>query len=90
MILGTEKYSESSDIFSCGLVFAEFYNLLPIFCGTSAIDQLYKYFTMLGNQDFLNWEEGMKLANFHGLKIPKNQTQRLEDHLVGASQMAID
>jgi len=60
-ILGTSKYDESSDVFALGLVFAEFYNLTPLFCGTSALDQLYKYIDVLGADDFKYWEEGMRL-----------------------------
>ncbi|CAI2367139.1 unnamed protein product [Moneuplotes crassus] len=90
MILGAEKYSATCDVFSCGLVFAEFYHLLPLFCGSSSMNQLQKYMKVLGTEDFISWEEGMLEFKKIGVKLPKQVIKSLKDLIPEASEGALD
>lgn len=90
LILGTKTYDSHSDVFSLGLVFAEFYNLIPLFCGNTSLDQLNKYIQVLGSKDFIYWEEGMQLLKSLKIKIPAISECKLSEKLPGASEVAID
>jgi serine/threonine protein kinase len=90
MILSVSQYSESSDVFSLGLIFAEFYNLIPLFCGSSNINQLTKYINNLGTQDLIYWREGIEQINKINYKVPRNPTCNLKSLLPKASPIAID
>lgn len=90
MILGVSTYNESSDVFSLGLVFAEFYNLIPLFWGTSSLNQLQKYMINLGTHDFIYWAEGLEQINKINYRFPKNTSWNLAKLLPGASTTAID
>lgn len=62
-ILEVEKYDEKSDVFAVGCVFAEFFTLKPLFCGSSSKDQLTKYLKAMGIEQVQSWKEGMEQFN---------------------------
>ena len=90
LILGTTEYGQSWDIFACGIVFAEFYSLIPVFWGKNSADQLLKYISILGSEDLYEWEEGLELWSKQNIVIPKIKSNKLGDFIPGASLESID
>jgi len=56
LMLGTDQYSTPIDVWSLGCIMAELYTKVPLFCGDSEIDQLYKIFQALGTPSENIWE----------------------------------
>lgn len=44
LLVRSTVYNSPVDIFAFGCIIAELYNLTPIFCGSSELDQLHKIF----------------------------------------------
>jgi cyclin-dependent kinase 2 len=57
ILLGSQEYSKSVDIWSVGCIFAELVLMQPIFQGESDIDQLMKIFKVLGTPDEEVWPD---------------------------------
>lgn len=69
---------------------AELYMQLPLFPGSSEIDQLNKITKVLGTPDKTSWPEGYKLAQSRGYHFPDEKGQNLADLIPWASPDAID
>lgn len=50
VLLNSERYSTSLDIWSVGCIFAEMATKRPLFRGDSEIDQLFRIFRLVNNQ----------------------------------------
>ena len=87
-ILEVDKYDESSDVFSLGCVFAEFFKLRPVFAGSSSKDQIMKYLSAVGIEQLINWEKGYKLSSKYWLQNEKFGKPNLHTLLTGASKSA--
>lgn len=70
VLLGTEKYSTTVDLWSVGCIFYEIAHKKCLFCGDSEIDQLFKIFRTLGTPREDNWPGVGKLKDFKG-SFPK-------------------
>lgn len=66
ILLGTEKYSQSVDIWSVGCILYELAHSKCLFCGDSEIDQLFKIFKTLGTPTDKTWPEVTQLKDFKG------------------------
>ena len=64
VLLGTEKYSQTVDLWSVGCIFYELAHKKCLFCGDSEIDQLFKIFKVLGTPNQKGWDGVTKLKDF--------------------------
>jgi len=90
IILRSTNYNSPVDIWAIGSLMAELYNNNPIFPGSSDKDQIIKICSILGTQNFLNWEEGKQLLKKIDLKIPFLNEVPLQNIIKNASQEALD
>ncbi|CAI2358769.1 unnamed protein product [Moneuplotes crassus] len=89
-VINSTKYSPAVDVFALGCIMAEMYTLKPVFCGSCAKDQLKKYCTILGTQNFENWEEGAAVVKEKGFILDKYYPECLSETLKSASLTALD
>lgn len=89
ILLGTNYYGPSIDLWSIGCIFAEMSNKKPLFSGDSEIDQLYRIFRTLGTPDLSTWPDVTKLEDYKP-NFPKWQKQNLSRLLVNFDDNAID
>lgn len=78
ILLGTEKYSQSVDIWSVGCIFYELAHQKCLFCGDSEIDQLFKIFNVLGTPTEKTWPQVTQLKDFKAT-FPKWTQNELEN-----------
>lgn len=90
IILRSTYYNSPVDIWAIGAMMAELYNNHPIFPGNNDKDQLIKICSVLGTQNFLNWEDGKQLLKKIDLKIPFLNEVPLQNIIIGASSEALD
>jgi len=62
LVLKSENYNESVDIFALGCVMAEMFLNRPLFPGTSESDQLTRIMSVLGTPSLGEWSDGYSLA----------------------------
>ena len=62
--MGTERYSQSVDIWSVGCILYEIAHRRCLFCGDSEIDQLFKIFKILGTPNEETWPNVSQLKDF--------------------------
>lgn len=55
ILLGTQRYSTSLDMWSLGCIFAEISAVKPLFPGECEISQLFKIFEIIGTPNNKNW-----------------------------------
>jgi len=48
LLLNSTNYNSPVDIFALACIMVELYNLSPLFCGTSQVDQLFRIFKVMG------------------------------------------
>lgn len=65
ILMGTDVYHTSVDIWSVGVIFAELVRGVPLFPGESEIDQLFKIFRVRGTPSEKNWPGVEKLSSFN-------------------------
>ena len=70
LLLRSQSYNQSVDVFALGCIMAELYLGRPIFPGNSEGDQLTKVTSVLGTPSNADWAEGIKLADQNGVKFP--------------------
>jgi len=70
-LLRSPTYNSPLDLWACGGIMAELYNLRPLFPGASESDQLYKICSVLGTPTQAQWPEGLKLAAKIGFRFPQ-------------------
>lgn len=78
VLLRNSVYNSPLDIWACGGIMAELYNLRPLFPGSSESDQLYKICSVLGTPSQTEWPEGAKLAAQIGYRFPTFTPTSLE------------
>jgi len=78
ILLGTQEYSKSVDMWSVGCIFAELCLGHPIFQGENDIDQLMKIFKILGTPDEDTWPEMQNLP-YYKENFPKYPAVKLEE-----------
>lgn len=64
VLLGTETYFPTVDIWSVGCIFYEIAHKKCLFCGDSEIDQLFRIFRTLGTPSEAIWRDVTKLKDF--------------------------
>ncbi|UXI17983.1 hypothetical protein NH340_JMT03926 [Sarcoptes scabiei] len=89
ILLGTEYYGFSVDIWSIGCIFAEMSNKKALFSGDSEIDQIYRIFRTLGTPDQSIWPDVVKLQDYKP-NFPKWKKQKMKDILSNLDDNAID
>lgn len=55
VLLGSQKYSDSIDIWSVGCIFGEMVNLRPLFPGQKEEDELIRIFKVFGTPNETTW-----------------------------------
>jgi serine/threonine protein kinase len=55
VLMGSRKYSQSIDLWSCGTIFAEMATGRPLFPGTNVQDQLVRIFKVMGTPSEETW-----------------------------------
>lgn len=88
-VINSTKYSSAVDVFALGCIMAEMYTLKPVFWGSWAKDQLKKYITILGTENFENWE-GATIAKEKGFSYDKSHPECLDEVLKAASPSALN
>jgi len=78
VLLRSPTYNSPLDLWACGGIMAELYNLRPLFPGASESDQLYKICSVLGTPTQAQWPEGFKLAAKIGFRFPQFVPTSLE------------
>ncbi|CAK0852525.1 unnamed protein product [Prorocentrum cordatum] len=87
-LLRFRAYSSPVDVWAAGLVLAEMLRGSALFCGSSAIDQLYKVFQVLGSSGTSDWPEFRQLAGEMRFRLPDGQGCGLGRCLPGCSPLA--
>lgn len=64
LLLGSEYYDASVDVWSLACIMMEIHTLIPLFMGDSEIDQLYKIFKVLGTPTNEQWKDVESLPNY--------------------------
>ncbi|XP_010249663.1 PREDICTED: cyclin-dependent kinase F-1-like [Nelumbo nucifera] len=64
LLYGSTNYGQEIDLWSLGCIFAELFNLEPLFPGTSDIDQLSRIVYVLGNLTEETWQGCQKLPDY--------------------------
>ena len=72
LILKSTRYDYKIDIFAIGCIMAELYLLVPLFPGSSDMDQLNKVIQVLGTPEMSEWYDGYQLAENKGINIPQD------------------
>lgn len=89
ILLGTDYYGPSVDLWSLGCIFAEMLTKRALFSGDSEIDQLYRIFRVLGTPTESLWPSMIHLADFKS-SFPKWKQQDLSELLPEFSSDVID
>jgi len=90
IMLACLDYDEKVDVWACGCVMAEMYQLTPLFRGKNYIDQINLIFNALGTpeSDDLDWIKNVKARKFVE-RMPKRKPVSIRRKLcVGASTTA--
>lgn len=64
LLFGAKFYGPAVDLWSMGCIFAELMTRVPLFPGTSDIDQLSRVFSVLGTPDASSWPDASKLPDY--------------------------
>lgn len=73
LVLRSQNYKESVDIYALGCIMAEMYLGRPLFPGTSEADQLTRIVTVMGTPSNTEWPEGQQLASAKGISFPTSK-----------------
>lgn len=88
VLLRSQNYGPSIDIFAVGAIMAELYTFKPLFPGSSEADQLLKVCKVMGTPK--NWPQGQTLATQIGFRFPNESGIPLQNIIPNASEAAID
>jgi male germ cell-associated kinase len=88
VLLRSQNYGPSIDIFAIGAVMAELYTFKPLFPGSSEADQLLKISKIMGTPK--NWAQGQGLATQIGFRFPNELGVPLQNLIPNASDAGID
>lgn len=89
MLMGTDLYTPSVDVWSCGCLIAEMVNRHPLFAGDSDIDQLMKIFDILGSPTLETWPDFQKMPRYHH-KLPERKGKPFASCLQTDNSQLID
>ncbi|KAK2954222.1 putative Cyclin-dependent kinase 3 [Blattamonas nauphoetae] len=89
ILLGSDKYDTSADLWSCGCIIAELFLGRPLFEGDSEIDQLYKIFSILGTPTQELWK-GLTSCRYWREEFPKWSQPRLAEILEDVEPSLLD
>ncbi|CAG8962118.1 hypothetical protein HYFRA_00005161 [Hymenoscyphus fraxineus] len=70
LLLGTETYGPSVDIWSLGCIFGELLSSTPLLQGTNEVSQLSLIFSLCGIPSEKTWPSFRRLPNARSLKLP--------------------
>jgi serine/threonine protein kinase len=70
VVLRGNNYDSKIDMFAIGCIMAELYTLMPLFPGSSELDQLRKITQILGTPEEHVWPDGYRLSELKGIAIP--------------------
>lgn len=87
-LLRDRSYSAPVDVWGSGLVYAELLRGSPVFTGSSSIDQLYKIFSVLG-QEIRDWPEFSRLAEACRFRVPQERGCGLQSVIPRAPPRAV-
>ncbi|KFD46618.1 hypothetical protein M513_12517 [Trichuris suis] len=79
LLLGVKEYSTAIDLWSVGCIFAELLTLKPLFPGRTEVEQLNRFFKMLGTPNEETWpgySELPVLKRTHFVECPFNQLRK--------------
>jgi len=65
VLMGSRKYSQSIDLWSCGTIFAEMATGRPLFPGTNVQDQLVRIFKVMGTPTEESWPGVSQLPEYN-------------------------
>ena len=88
VLLRSQNYGPSIDLFAVGAIMAELYTFKPLFPGSSEADQLMKVCKVMGTPK--NWPQGNSLASQIGFRFPIEPGLPLQNLIPNASEAAID
>lgn len=88
VLLRSQNYGPSIDIFAVGAVMAELYTFKPLFPGSSEADQLIKVCKVMGTPR--NWPQGLALATQIGFRFPNENGISLQNIIPNSSEAGID
>ncbi|KAJ4957452.1 hypothetical protein NE237_024563 [Protea cynaroides] len=71
LLYGSTSYGQEIDLWSLGCIFAELFNLEPLFPGTSDIDQLSRIINVLGNITEETWQGCSRLPDYGKITFTK-------------------
>jgi negative regulator of PHO system len=71
LLLGSESYAPSIDIWGAGVIFAELLTCRPLFYGTSVLDQLSKIMNVLGTPSTESWPSIIHLPDYYKVIFEK-------------------
>ena len=81
LVMRSQNYTQSIDIFALGCVMAEMYLNRPLFPGTSESDQLTRILSVLGTPTMQDWPEGHHIAQTKGIQFPQITATPLKQHI---------
>lgn len=88
VLLRSQSYGPSIDLFAVGAIMAELYTFKPLFPGSSEADQLLKVCKVMGTPK--NWPQGLTLATQIGFRFPNEPGLPLQNLVPNASEAGID
>jgi protein kinase len=88
VLLRSQNYGPSIDLFALGAIMAELYTFKPLFPGSSEADQLLKVCKVMGTPK--NWPQGQSLASQIGFRFPVESGMPLQNLVPNASEAGVD
>ncbi|PWA69528.1 hypothetical protein CTI12_AA295090 [Artemisia annua] len=89
ILLGSQQYSISVDVWSIGCIFAEMVNRKPLFPGNSEIDQLFHIFKIMGTPDEDTWP-GVTFLSDYKTKFRKRSAKDLATLVPKLDEVGLD
>uniref|UniRef100_A0AC35TYI2 Protein kinase domain-containing protein n=1 Tax=Rhabditophanes sp. KR3021 TaxID=114890 RepID=A0AC35TYI2_9BILA len=91
LLLGSQNYDSSIDLWSFGSILAEYYTGLPIFNGITDLEQIYLIINILGLPDTNEYKEWNLLPDVKKLSFfENNEVSHLEEHISCAPPQVIE
>ena len=88
ILLKGRRYNWQVDIFALGCIIAEMYTKVPLFPGSSELDQLNRYCSLLGTPN--EWVDGMRMAISINYRFPNTFGVPLAQVIPNASPEAVE